>query len=267
MDGPDGRLVTAGVSLRRVSKTYFARDGAEVPALVNVDFEVAPGEFVSLLGPSGCGKTTCVRIVDGVEEPDPGGLVEVAGRRVAGPGYDRARVFQHFAVLPWKTVQENVELGLKWKGVDKAARARAAERLIARVGLDGFARRYPRELSGGMRQRVGIARALALDPQVLLADEPFGSVDAFTREILQEELLRVWSGTGTTILFVTHSIDEAIYLSDRVLVMSARPGRIVDTIDVPLPRPRVHEMRETPAFGAMRRRIWERLTEGRTGIA
>lgn len=254
---------TPSVRLEHVSKTYVTEEGVLVHAVIGVTFTVGEGEFVSLLGPSGCGKSTCLRIIDGVESFDPGSVVEVQGRPVIGPGPDRARIFQHFAILPWRTVLENVALGLKWQGVPRREREARARHFLDLMGLNDFAQRYPRELSGGMRQRVGIARALALDPALLLADEPFASVDALTREVLQDELLRIWSKTRKTVVFVTHSIDEALYLSDRILLFGPRPGRVVEELAVPFLRPRDHSVRKDPAFGELRDRIWQMLSDSR----
>jgi NitT/TauT family transport system ATP-binding protein len=243
-----------------LTKTYPLRDGAKLVALGPISFEVRRGEFVSVVGPSGCGKTTALRIIDGVIEPDPGSKVEILGRPLQGPGPDRARVFQTFALLPWKSIRANIELGLKFAGVDKSARAEVSNKYLHMVGLDGFGDRYPHELSGGMQQRVGIARALALEPEILLADEPFGSVDALTREVLQTELLRIWSETRTSVLFITHSIDEAVLLSDRVLVFSHRPAKMLADLDIDVPRPRNAASRLQPRFGELRDFIWQTLS-------
>jgi NitT/TauT family transport system ATP-binding protein len=254
------RSLTPAIRAVDLSKTYPIRDGSELAALGPISFEVASGEFVSVVGPSGCGKTTALRIIDGVVEPDPGSKVEILGQPLRGPGPDRARVFQTFALLPWKSIRSNIELGLKFAGVDKLARAQAADKYLRMVGLEGFAERYPHELSGGMQQRVGIARALALEPEILLADEPFGSVDALTREVLQTELLRIWSETRTSVLFITHSIDEAVLLSDRVLVFSHRPGKLLVDLLIDIPRPRNAASRLVPRFAELRDFIWQNLS-------
>jgi NitT/TauT family transport system ATP-binding protein len=191
--------------------------------------------------------------------------MELNGRRIDGPGQDRAMVFQEFGLLPWRTVLGNVELGLELKGVDAEQRRRRAVELIDMAGLAGFASHYPHELSGGMKQRVGLARALATDPEVLLMDEPFAALDAQTRDLMQSELLQVWEKTQKTVLFVTHSIEEAAYLSDRVVVMSARPGRIKRILKVELPRPRDYEMRLTAEFNELKSRIWDILKEELVG--
>jgi NitT/TauT family transport system ATP-binding protein len=189
------------------------------------------------------------------------GKIQLNGTRITGPGQERAMVFQEFGLLPWRTVTSNVELGLELKGIPPAQRAARATELINLVGLKGFENHYPHELSGGMKQRVGLARALATEPEVLLMDEPFAALDAQTRDLMQTELLQIWERTKKTVLFVTHSIEEAAYLSDRVIVMTARPGRTKDVIRIDLPRPRDYEMRLTPKFNEIKLRIWEVLKE------
>jgi NitT/TauT family transport system ATP-binding protein len=244
------------ITLDGITKTFVGADGGAVRALENLSFEVEGGSFVSLLGPSGCGKSTALRIIDGVIDADAGGRVLIGGRAIDGPGQDRARVFQTFALLPWKNLRENVELGLVFQRRPRADRRKIALHYLELLGLGEFATKYPLEVSGGMRQRVGLARALALDAPVLLADEPFASVDALTRETLQAELLRIWVATRKTLIFVTHSIDEAIFLSDRILVFSPRPGRIALDIAVELPRPRTN-VQQHPRFGQLRKTIWD----------
>ena len=249
--------------VRNVSKRFpkQGRQGEEFAALEKVSFEVRRGEFVSVLGPSGCGKTTLIRIIAGLIPPDEGEVV-VNGALVVAPGRDRCIVFQNFGLLPWRTVQANVEFGLELEGVAPLERARIAGRFIELVGLRGFERYYPHQVSGGMQQRVGIARALSRDPEILLMDEPFGAVDAQTREELQEELLQIWNQTEKTVLFVTHSIDEAIYLSDRVIIMSTRPGRVRDVVPVDLPRPRYSfDVRSEEIFVRLQRDIRSMLRE------
>jgi NitT/TauT family transport system ATP-binding protein len=245
------------VRLIEVSKRFAVRvDGAveTVRALDRVSFAVADGEIVALIGPSGCGKTTCLRIAMGLETASSG-RVTVDGREVAGCGYDRGMVFQHAELLPWLTALENVMFGLELKGVRGAALKDTAMRSLTLVGLQESWNRRPYQLSGGMQQRVGIARALAIDPKVLLMDEPFGALDAQTREGLQAELLMLHRRTGKTILFVTHDLDEAVVLADRVVVM--REGRIRDAMEVPLPRPRdPATVRGRPEFADTRYRIW-----------
>jgi NitT/TauT family transport system ATP-binding protein len=221
----------------------FVKGRTEVRALEQFDLEVADGEFVCLLGPSGCGKTTVLRILAGLEMKS-GGTVELRGREISDAGPDRGLVFQEFALFPWRTVRKNIEFGLEVKGVPEVERGKISSLLIELVGLKGFEDSHPKELSGGMKQRVGIARALANEPAVLLMDEPFGSLDAQTRNLMQKELLRIWSATRKTILFVTHSVDEAVFLADRIVVMTARPGKVREIIDVDLPRPRDRTSRE-----------------------
>jgi NitT/TauT family transport system ATP-binding protein len=252
------------IQARDVSLTFRPKNRDPVTALQNLSLDIARGEFVSIVGPSGCGKSTFLNILLGLIRPD-GGVMELNGRRIDGPGQDRAMVFQEFGLLPWRTVLGNVELGLELKGVDAEQRRRRAVELIDMAGLAGFASHYPHELSGGMKQRVGLARALATDPEVLLMDEPFAALDAQTRDLMQSELLQVWEKTQKTVLFVTHSIEEAAYLSDRVVVMSARPGRIKRILKVELPRPRDYEMRLTAEFNELKSRIWDILKEELVG--
>ncbi len=228
------------LEVRGLTKTYTdERNGVAKTLLVldNVSLSVADNQFVCLLGPSGCGKTTLLRIVAGLTEQDSGD-VYVAGNLVRGPGRDRSMVFQNYGLLPWRTVMGNVEFGLEMRNVSKAERRSICQKYIEKVGLTGFENHYPHQISGGMQQRAGLARALSKDPKMLLMDEPFAAVDMQTREVLQDELLRIWNTTRTTVLFVTHSIEEAVYLGDRVVVMGAHPGRIKADITVELPRPR-----------------------------
>ncbi len=252
------------IQARDVSLTFRPKNREPVTALKNLSLDVGKGEFVSIVGPSGCGKSTFLNILLGLIAPDSG-IMELNGRRIDGPGQDRAMVFQEFGLLPWRTVIGNVELGLELKGVAVEQRRRRATELIDMAGLTGFASHYPHELSGGMKQRVGLARALATDPEVLLMDEPFAALDAQTRDLMQAELLQVWEKTQKTVLFVTHSIEEAAYLSDRVVVMSARPGRIKQILKVELPRPRDYEMRLTTEFNELKSRIWDILKEELVG--
>jgi NitT/TauT family transport system ATP-binding protein len=226
-------VVADGLSMRYERTT--GRERVRTLALRDVSFDIRPREFVSLIGPSGCGKSTVVRIAAGLQTPT-GGTLRIGDRAVDGPGTDRATVFQAAGLLPWRTVLDNVGLPLELAGVGKRERRERAERYVELVGLASFRDHYPRELSGGMQQRVGLARALAVEPNVLLMDEPFGALDAISRERMQEELLRIWDTAKTTVIFVTHAIDEAILLSDRVLVMGR--GRILREVDVDLPRPR-----------------------------
>jgi NitT/TauT family transport system ATP-binding protein len=235
-----------------IRKAYRpSREPNEIVALDNFDFEIRPCEFLTLLGPSGCGKSTLLNILAGFERPDSGKAL-LNGEPITKPGPDRGVVFQDYALFPWLTVQQNVEYGLREKGIGAAAAAKLAHRYLALVGLDGFERRFPHELSGGMRQRVALIRVLAIEPQILLMDEPFAAVDAQTRTILQEELERLWMQTPKTVVFVTHSVDEAIYLSDRVVVMTARPGRVKSVVTIDLPRPRDHT---SDAFNSYRRNL------------
>jgi NitT/TauT family transport system ATP-binding protein len=224
------------IEIAAVSHTY-ERHGELVPAFEDVSLTIAPGEFVSIVGPSGCGKTTLLFSIAGFIRPSAGSVM-VEGERVSGPGSDRGIVFQSFALFNWLTVRENVEFGPRMKGVPPSERRKTSEQLLGMVGLTHFADRYPYELSGGMKQRAAITRALANNPDVLLMDEPFAALDAQSREMMQEELVRIWEATRKTVLFVTHSIDEAIYLSTRVVVFTARPGRIKYILDVKLPEPR-----------------------------
>jgi len=244
------------LAIKGVQITYPARSGGEFVAVDGIDLEVAEGEFITIVGPSGCGKSTLLTAVDGLKAPTRG-EVTLAGKPVTGPGPDRAMVFQEFGLLPWRTVQSNIEFGMELNG--QGDREATARDLIRLVGLEGFENHHPHELSGGMRQRVGIARALAVDPDVLLMDEPFGALDAQTREIMAGELLKIWDQRRKTVLFVTHGIDESIYLADRVVVMGKNPGHILEVIDIDLPRPRTREVRGLPAFQAYRERISELL--------
>lgn len=260
MTEPTGQPGTAFLDVRGVSKTFSApgKSGRQVQALRNVSFQVGPREFLSIVGPSGCGKSTLLRLVDGLERPE-GGQILLAGKSVRSPGLDRGVVFQSPNLLPWRTVVRNVEFGLESKGVSRSARRKAALDLLGLVGLGGFANFYPSQLSGGMQQRVGLARALAIDPAMLLMDEPFAAVDAQTKLVLQEELEKVWLQTEKAVLFITHDIEEAIFLADRVLVMSKGPGRIIDTVEIDFPRPRNFDLRGTPEFAALVHRVLEGL--------
>jgi NitT/TauT family transport system ATP-binding protein len=240
MQQPASRATHAagGIPLRIEGVTkFFQQADRQVEALRPIDVEVAAGEFVCLLGPSGCGKSTLLSIIAGLEPADSGGIW-ADGREVRGPGTDRVLLFQDAALFPWLNVQENVEFGLRQLRLPAATRAATARRFIEMVNLGGFERSYTHQLSGGMRQRVAIARALAIDPAVLLMDEPFGALDALTRDRLHAELEAIWAETGKTVLFVTHNVREALALGDRVLVFSPRPGRITREFRVKLPRPR-----------------------------
>ena len=246
-----------------LSKTYggegAAGAGEHVTHVLDaVSFGVARNQFVCLLGASGCGKTTLLRIVAGLTVPD-GGEIQLEGRAVTGPGQDRSLVFQNYGLLPWRSVMGNVEFGLEMRGVRKAERRAISQKYIDRVGLTGYERHYPHQISGGMQQRTALARAFSKDPKVLLMDEPFAAVDMQTREMLQDELLKIWTSMQTTVLFVTHSIEEAIYLGDRVLVMGARPGRIKADIATELPRPRAEAAKSSPRFDELRRLVRDKL--------
>ena len=224
------------IAVDEVEKQFQTGDRT-VRALRDVSFGVSAEEFVCIVGPSGCGKTTLFRIIAGLEDPSTG-AVWLDGDRVEGPGMDRGMVFQEYGLFPWRTVLDNVKFGLEQRDMAKAMRRERAMEMIELVGLDGFADAYPNELSGGMKQRVGIARALAVDPEILLMDEPFGSVDAQTRDMLHGELLRIWQETGKTVLFITHDVDEAVTLADRVVVLTGSPGHVHEVVDVDLERPR-----------------------------
>jgi len=242
-----------------VSKWYRSGSGDTTWALRDVDLTVMRGEFVSLVGPSGCGKSTLLNCVAGITAYDSGTLT-LDGAAIRGPGVGRAVVFQDAALLPWRTVAANVAYGLAVQRRTTAAQRRQrVEALIGLVGLTGFERHYPAELSGGMRQRVNLARALATEPELLLMDEPFGALDALTREQLQLELTRICDERRCTVVFVTHDINEAAFLSDRVVVMTGRPGAVHSVVDVPLPRPRRPELRRTSAFAEVEGQLWERL--------
>jgi NitT/TauT family transport system ATP-binding protein len=240
------------IECQSVRKTYRdAAERTEVVALDGLTLDIEPREFLTLLGPSGCGKSTLLNILAGFEKPDAGKVL-LNGSPIERPGPDRGVVFQDYALFPWLNIQQNVEYGLREKGMSKIEMRAIAQRFLALVGLTGFERRFPHELSGGMRQRVALIRVLVIDPKILLMDEPFAAVDAQTRTILQEELQRLWMQTLKTVVFVTHSVDEAIYLADRVTVMTARPGVVKATVGINLPRPRVST---SDAFNRYRREI------------
>jgi NitT/TauT family transport system ATP-binding protein len=249
----------ARVRIDDVSKRYDTEDGA-VKALEGVSFDVADGEFVCIVGPSGCGKTTLFRIIAGLDAPTAG-EVYLSGDRVDGPTPDMGVVFQEYHLFPWRTVRANVAFALEKEAVPDADRRERVEDLVDLVGLDGFEDSYPKALSGGMKQRVAIARALAADPTLLLMDEPFGAVDAQTREMLQSELLEIWKETDKTVLFVTHDVEEAIKLADRIVVMAKEPGRVDEVIEVDLSRPR---SRTDAAFGDYYERVLDLIRSERT---
>jgi NitT/TauT family transport system ATP-binding protein len=231
-----------------LQKIYKTRDGNDIHALKDIDLDIRAAEFISIVGPSGCGKTTLLKILAGILNRTAGEVV-MAGRSMHGPSRELGVVFQAPVLLPWRTVLQNVMVPIQVQRRDRVVFETRARALIAMVGLTGFEHKYPSELSGGMQQRVGICRALVHDPSFLLMDEPFGALDAMTRETMNEELQRLWRENRKTILLVTHSIPEAVYLADRVVVMTPRPGRIVDVIDIDLPRPRTLAMQNTPEFG------------------
>ena len=258
-------MSVAKISLRRVRKEFDVR-GDDGPshrfvALEDITFDVRPGEFLTLVGPSGCGKSTLLDLLGGLTAPTDGKIL-LDGEPVVGPGRDRGIVFQQYALFPWRTAAQNIEFGLEVAGVGVRERRERALHYLDLVNLSAFASRYPQELSGGMKQRVAIARSLAYEPQVLLMDEPFAALDAQTRESLQVELLRIWHSTGKTIVFITHGIDEAIVLGQRVAVMTARPGRIKQVFDIPEAlHNEADDVRSLPLFGEVRHEIWTLLRE------
>jgi NitT/TauT family transport system ATP-binding protein len=248
-----GSIQIAGVG------QVFRTSGTDVAALADVSLDIKPGRFVVLVGPSGCGKSTLLMMLAGLLQPTTGTIL-INGTGIERPDPDRVGVvFQEASLFPWLTAQDNVEFPLALRGVARAERRAKAEDAIRLVGLEGFGKRHPHELSGGMKQRVSIARGLVQDPPVLLMDEPFAALDEQTRMTMGDELLRIWAATGKTVVFVTHSLTEAVYLADEVVVMSARPGRIVDHLQVSLPRPRTYEMLSGDVFGSLRERIWRHI--------
>ncbi|AEV83281.1 ABC transporter ATP-binding protein [Actinoplanes sp. SE50] len=252
--------MTAKIVFENVGKTFRAR-GTTVTALQDINLQVQDGEFLVIVGPSGCGKSTLLDLLGGLAEPTSGRIL-VDGKPVTGPGLDRGVVFQQYALLPWRTAQGNVEFGLEAKNVPRRERASRAREYLDLVGLTGFHDRYPHELSGGMKQRVAIARSLAFDPDVLLMDEPFAALDAQTRDGLQDELLKIWEKTGKTVVFITHGIEEAVYLGQRVAVLTSRPGRIKDVVEVPIQaRSATEDLRSDPQFAHYRHEIWSLLRD------
>jgi NitT/TauT family transport system ATP-binding protein len=252
---PAGEVVIDLAGLRK----WYEGEAGRVLALDGIDLRVRAGEFVCLVGPSGCGKTTLLRLLGGLEEPGEGRLALYAGDddRLA-----QATVFQGQALLPWRRIRDNIAYGLELRGVSTPERAAVADRLMARVGLEQFAAAFPHELSEGMRQRANIARALAVDPAVLLMDEPFANLDEQNRLLLQEDLMRLWAASGKTVVFVTHSLDEAMLLADRIVVLSARPGRVVANIPVPFARPRsLLAIKAAPEYGPLTARLWGLLRQ------
>lgn len=255
------------IRFQQVNK-FFGAPKNGLQALEGINLEVAEKEFVAIVGPSGCGKTTCLRIVAGFEQPTSG-TVTVSGRPVTGPGPDRAVVFQHFALFPWKTVRQNIELGLRNKGLPRPERDDLIADALKLMGLESHADAFPHQLSGGMQQRVAIARAYVLEPEVLLMDEPFGALDAQTRVVMQEELVRLSRVNPRTVLFITHSVEEAVYLADRVVIMTRRPGRIKELLDIKPIREaekwsrfsRIEEVMDQESFIRLRAHVWKSLRE------
>ena len=251
----------------------FKRDGSLVPIIEGFDLEVRDKEFVAIVGPSGCGKTTCMRMAAGLEFPTSGALT-VAGKKVVAPGPDRAVVFQQFALFPWKSVYDNIDFGLRAKQIPAQERDKIIRHYISLMNLQGYESAYPHQLSGGMQQRVAIARAYALDPDVLLMDEPFGALDAQTRVVMQEELVKLARKNPRTVLFITHAVEEAVYLADRVVIMAARPGRVKEVIDIKPVREaenwdtlqRIEDVMDLESFVHQRTRIWKSLREEHAGI-
>jgi NitT/TauT family transport system ATP-binding protein len=248
----------SAIAVDQLSHTYAGAEG-DVPALEDITIGVEAGKFVVIVGPSGCGKTSLLMMLAGLRHQTQGTIL-CAGKPIAEPDPERVGVvFQEASLFPWLTALDNIEFPLALRGTPRDDRRRRAEEMLSLVGLEGFGARYPHELSGGMKQRVSIARGLVQDPPVLLMDEPFAALDEQTRMTMGHELLRIWSTTRKTVVFITHSLTEAVYLADEVLVMSARPGRIIDRIEVTLPRPRTYEMMATDTFGQLRERIWQQI--------
>lgn len=246
--------------LEHVTKRFPIRgQKSNFAAIEDITVDVAAGEFLVLVGPSGCGKSTLLDLLGGLSAPSSGRIL-LDGSPITGPGLDRGIVFQQYALLPWRTARKNIEFGLEAKGLSAADRRQRSDHYLRLVGLQAFGDRYPHELSGGMKQRVAIARSLAFDPEVLLMDEPFAALDAQTRESLQDELLRIWKATGKTILFITHGIDEAIYLGQRVAVLTSRPGRIKQIVDVEIDRT-VEDVRSEAGFRLLRHYIWSLMRD------
>ena len=246
------------LSIQGVSRTFTSHKGTSTQALLPVDFEVRENDFVTILGPSGCGKSTMLRIAAGLDFPTTGQVL-LDGRAVDGPGADRGMVFQSYTLFPWLTVAQNIRFGLREKGVSEALQKERSDYFIAKVGLRGFENHFPKQLSGGMQQRTAIARALANDPKILLMDEPFGALDNQTRVLMQELLLGIWEAERKTVMFVTHDIDEAIFMANRVAVFSARPGRIKADIPVNLPHPRHYTVKTSPEFMELKARLTEEI--------
>ena len=246
------------VSIENVSLRFKSRSGGDVVALNNLSMQIPDKQFAVIVGPSGCGKSSLLDIIAGLKEPS-GGQCRLDGKAIGGPGAERGMVFQNYSLFPWLSVVKNVEFGLSLKAMPAKERTERARFYVNAVGLNGFENAYPKQLSGGMKQRVAIARSLANDPKILLMDEPFGALDSQTRTVMQELLLGVWEKNQKTVLFVTHDIDEALFLGEKVYVMSARPGRIIDTISVDFPHPRNYEILTSPACVELKRRIHHSL--------
>ncbi len=253
-----GQTKLEAIGLRH--EYYQPRTGGRLLALDNVNLKVEDGEFVTIVGPSGCGKTTFINLADGLLKPTAGKL-SIDGKQVTGPGIDRGMVFQDSCLMPWRTVIKNVLFGLECQGLDNAEGQNRARQFIKLVGLEGFEEHYPHELSGGMQQRCNLARALTVDPKILIMDEPFAALDAQTREIMQLELLRIWREAKKTVLFITHQINEAIYLADRVIVFGARPGRVKETIKIDIPRPRELAVKRERQFLEYEDHLWTLIEE------
>jgi NitT/TauT family transport system ATP-binding protein len=254
----------ARVEVRGINKSFRHQlEDTDLKVLDDISLSFEEGTFTCVVGPSGCGKSTLLRVIDGLIPPDSG-VVLIGGEQVREPSLDRGFVFQQFNLLPWRTVIANVEFGLENLGVKKEERRRRDKEVLKLVDLEDFERYYPGQLSGGMQQRVGLARAFAVDPSILLMDEPFGSVDDQTRMLLQEELLGIWEKDQKTVVFVTHDIEEAIYLADRIVVMRARPSRVTRVIDVPFGRPRDEGVRGSPELARLKQEIWNELKAGAT---
>ena len=248
----------SSVSIQAVSRTFEGHKGQRTQALLPVDFEVRDNDFVTILGPSGCGKSTLLRIVAGLDHATSGRVL-LDGVPVEGPGADRGMVFQSYTLFPWLTIEQNIRFGLRERGMPEAQQKERAAYFIAKVGLRGFEQHFPKQLSGGMQQRTAIARALANDPKILLMDEPFGALDNQTRVLMQELLLGIWESERKTVLFVTHDIDEAIFMANRVAVFSARPGRIKTELAVDLPHPRHYTINTSPEFMDLKARLTEEI--------
>jgi ABC-type nitrate/sulfonate/bicarbonate transport system ATPase subunit len=246
------------LSIRGVSRVFTSPKGVKTQALTPVDFDVRENDFVTILGPSGCGKSTLLRIVAGLDHPTTG-TVLLDGQTVEGPGADRGMVFQSYTLFPWLSIEQNIRFGLRERGMSEAQQKERADYFIAKVGLRGFEHHFPKQLSGGMQQRTAIARALANDPKILLLDEPFGALDNQTRVLMQELLLGIWESAQKTVLFVTHDIDEAIFMANRVAVFSARPGRIKTEIAVSFPHPRHYTIKTSPEFMAIKAQLTEEI--------